>query len=283
MEDEGLLTVSSDFGKLLRRHRLAAGLSQEALAERAQISTEGISALERGYRRRPQRETLVRLARALTLSEQQRREFEAASAARLGVPKRRPEDLLPGSGGETPPHQSSLRLGPFQSLVSRAERPIAIAAILVLALSVVELVSRNRATESSGARLSQAVTALGPFQFDVSPYVKSKVTVTPIGTLPANATFEATEGQTIQVACNEGTSYRGDVIRRSLGSPPKSFPLRYQLVIDGKPTDTYTVGSKFLIDIDKVGLTRASHTFGIDPLDTVPNSTMTFSCVAITS
>lgn len=71
--------AGSDFGTLLRRYRLAAGLSQEALAERARMSSDGISALERGHRRTPQRETLALLAGALALSEEQRREFETAA------------------------------------------------------------------------------------------------------------------------------------------------------------------------------------------------------------
>ncbi len=53
------------------------------------MSTNGISALERGYRRTPQRETLGLLADALALRAEQRREFEAA--ARSGSPR-------PGSG-----------------------------------------------------------------------------------------------------------------------------------------------------------------------------------------
>ena len=80
MEDEGRVASSSEFGTLLRRYRLAAGLSQEALAERARMSTNGIGALERGYRRTPQRETLALLVRALELDDEQRSEFEAAAA-----------------------------------------------------------------------------------------------------------------------------------------------------------------------------------------------------------
>ncbi|MGC9992495.1 MAG: helix-turn-helix domain-containing protein [Candidatus Cybelea sp.] len=87
MEDEGRVSGSSDFGALLRRYRRAAGLSQEALAERARISTEGVSALERGYRRSPQRETLALLAGALALDGEQRRDFEAA-AKRAGLARR---------------------------------------------------------------------------------------------------------------------------------------------------------------------------------------------------
>jgi predicted ATPase/DNA-binding XRE family transcriptional regulator len=80
-----VLPGSTDFGMLLRQYRLAAGLSQEALAERARMSPDGISALERGFRRSPHRETIALLAGALGLGAEERREFESAarSAARL--------------------------------------------------------------------------------------------------------------------------------------------------------------------------------------------------------
>jgi predicted ATPase/DNA-binding XRE family transcriptional regulator len=74
--------IGSDFGTLLRHYRLAAGLSQEALAERAQLSIEGVSALERGYRRTPQFETVARLAGALALTTEQRLVFAAAADTR---------------------------------------------------------------------------------------------------------------------------------------------------------------------------------------------------------
>ncbi len=67
------------FGTLLRRYRLEAGLSQEVLAELALLSTDGISALERGVNRAPQRETLERIVRALHLDPDRQRAIEAAS------------------------------------------------------------------------------------------------------------------------------------------------------------------------------------------------------------
>lgn len=87
MEDGGYATVPT-FGTLLRRYRLAAGLSQEHLAERARLSLYGISALERGFRRTPQRETLELLIAALGLTGESRRAFEKA-AARPALSRRR--------------------------------------------------------------------------------------------------------------------------------------------------------------------------------------------------
>jgi predicted ATPase/DNA-binding XRE family transcriptional regulator len=65
------------FGKQLRELRREAGLSQEALAERALMSVDTISALERGSSQAPQRETLASLMRALDLSAEQQQTLEA--------------------------------------------------------------------------------------------------------------------------------------------------------------------------------------------------------------
>lgn len=79
MAEEGR-AAGSAFGALLRRHRLAAGLSQEELADQARMSVNGISALERGHRRHPYRETVTLLAKALSLAEAEAVEFQAAAA-----------------------------------------------------------------------------------------------------------------------------------------------------------------------------------------------------------
>jgi transcriptional regulator with XRE-family HTH domain len=60
------------FAELLKRHRLAAGLTQDELAEQAQISVRAISDLERGVRRAPHKDTLRLLAEALDLSDDDR-------------------------------------------------------------------------------------------------------------------------------------------------------------------------------------------------------------------
>src|SRR5215211_6311341 len=71
--------TETGFGDLLRRHRLAAGLTQEELAERAGVSTRGISDLERGARGLPRKDTLQMLLQALDLSPADRAALVAAA------------------------------------------------------------------------------------------------------------------------------------------------------------------------------------------------------------
>jgi predicted ATPase/class 3 adenylate cyclase len=73
------------FGTLLRRYRLTAGLTQEALAERAGVSSRSIQAIERGENR-PQQESARRLAEALLLDEQDRARLLGAVTP---IPRRR--------------------------------------------------------------------------------------------------------------------------------------------------------------------------------------------------
>jgi transcriptional regulator with XRE-family HTH domain len=67
------------FGPLLRQHRLAAGLSQAELAERAGLSPDGIRALEAGRRSTPRPYTVRALAEALALPEEDRLQLSAAA------------------------------------------------------------------------------------------------------------------------------------------------------------------------------------------------------------
>ena len=73
------------FGRVLQGHRLAAGLSQEELAEQAGLSRRGISDLERG-RRRPLPATARRRADALHLDGQVREDFLEGTHWRASAP-----------------------------------------------------------------------------------------------------------------------------------------------------------------------------------------------------
>lgn len=65
----------SAVGSLLLRHREAAGLTQEELAERAGLSARSVSDIERGLRTRLYPDTAARLAAALSLEDPERSRF----------------------------------------------------------------------------------------------------------------------------------------------------------------------------------------------------------------
>ena len=70
---------SGGFGGLLRRRRMAAGLTQEELAARTGLSIRAIRDLERGITSRPYRNSIERLADALGLTSGGRAEFVEAA------------------------------------------------------------------------------------------------------------------------------------------------------------------------------------------------------------
>jgi predicted ATPase/transcriptional regulator with XRE-family HTH domain len=86
---------ASGFGRVLRRYRLAAGLSQEELAERAGLSTRGISDLERGLRAAPRPETVRLLADGLGLAASDRAALIAAARPELSAPAAGSQDVPP--------------------------------------------------------------------------------------------------------------------------------------------------------------------------------------------
>jgi transcriptional regulator with XRE-family HTH domain len=55
----------------LKKYRKIAGLTQEQLARKSGVDLAVISRLERGLRRQPAYETVVRLARALNLEPEE--------------------------------------------------------------------------------------------------------------------------------------------------------------------------------------------------------------------
>ena len=98
------------FGGMLKRLRLSAGLTQEALAERAGLSAKAVSDLERHPSRAPRLESVTLLADALHLEPKQRALFLAAARpagsptadpiAAATPPYRLPRPLTPLIGRE---------------------------------------------------------------------------------------------------------------------------------------------------------------------------------------
>ena len=81
------IPVERSFASVLRHYRVIAGLSQEALAERAGISVRGVSDLERGRSRAPRLDTLRRLSDAMELGTADRGILRRASSASSEPPQ----------------------------------------------------------------------------------------------------------------------------------------------------------------------------------------------------
>lgn len=93
--------MSDDFGSILRRYRLRAGLSQNALAKVVGINASYINRLESGEREAPTRDVAHAFARALNLPLEE-------------------TDRLLFSAGHVPP--SLQKLGPADSTVAAVTR-----------------------------------------------------------------------------------------------------------------------------------------------------------------
>ncbi|WP_172386798.1 helix-turn-helix domain-containing protein [Streptomyces sp. MNP-20] len=93
--------ATGDFGARLHGLRTRAGLSQEELAQAAGVSVRGLSDMERGRSRGPQRRTVQALATALGLDAAGARELE--HQASLGRPRPATRKAVrPAGGGEAP-------------------------------------------------------------------------------------------------------------------------------------------------------------------------------------
>jgi tetratricopeptide (TPR) repeat protein/transcriptional regulator with XRE-family HTH domain len=101
------------FGALLRGYRVAAGLSQQELAEKSGLTSRTVSGLERGRTRAPYRNSLYRLADALDLRDQARAEFIAAASRRL-APAATGATSGPRKHGASAPRSGNARIVPRQ-------------------------------------------------------------------------------------------------------------------------------------------------------------------------
>ncbi len=83
--EDGITGTTPTLAALLRHHRLAAGFTQEGLAEAARMSARGVQDLERGVSTTPRAETIRLLAEALRLDTEARARLIAAVHPELTV------------------------------------------------------------------------------------------------------------------------------------------------------------------------------------------------------
>src|SRR5579884_535542 len=117
----------ASFGVPLKRFRLAAGLTQEALAERAGLSAKAVSELERNPERTPRLESVTLLADALHLPAEDRGRLLAA--ARPGAGPTSTPSLISQPSRDLPRPLTPLigRSGVIEAVVSllrRRENPL---------------------------------------------------------------------------------------------------------------------------------------------------------------
>ncbi len=154
---------AESFGERLRRHREAAGLSQEELAERAGISGKAIGALERGERRRPYPATVRQIADALGLDDSARAEFSSAA---------RPSDSVATTARPAPestslPHYLTSLIG-RQGEMEVVQRLLRQTGIRLLTLTGPGGIGKTRLAVDAATALSDAFPD-GVFFVDLTP------------------------------------------------------------------------------------------------------------------
>jgi len=115
LTDRAPADTAESLGDLLRRHRVDSTLTQEELAERADISARTVSDIERGLRTGVYRDTARRLADGLGLDGSERIAFERAARRTRRAIARQAQPAAAGRG-------AAARLpAPLTPLIGRAD------------------------------------------------------------------------------------------------------------------------------------------------------------------
>ncbi len=170
---------TESFGIHLRRLRLAAGLSQEELAERAGLTAAAIGLLERGERRRPYPHTLRALADALGLEPAARAAFFAAVPRRAegNIQREREDSRRDEQRWSRPPVPLAPMVG-REDLIASVRDFLRDGAARIVTLTGPGGIGKSRAAVEIAARLRE--------DFDLGPvWVELEALTDPTEVLPA--------------------------------------------------------------------------------------------------
>lgn len=190
--------TESGFGDLLRQYRVASGLTQEELAERAGVSTRGISDLERGAHGLPRRDTLQLLQDALALGPSDRAALTAAAHRPVTTRARR----------ERGDSDISLPV-PLTSLIGR-EQDIA-AVVALFTGPTVRLLTLTGPGGTGKTRLALAVAER------VAPRFPDGVVFVSLAPLADPALVASAIAERLNVREQAGQSLRDALVRRLAG------------------------------------------------------------------
>jgi len=190
--------TESGFGGLLRRYRVAAGLTQEALAERAGVSTRGVSDLERGAHGLPRKDTLQLLLDALDLSPTDRAALVAAARRPPAIAARREQ-------GE---NQRSFPI-PLTPLVGREQAITAVSTLLTE--PIVRLLTLTGPGGTGKTRLALAVAER------VAPAFSDGVVFVPLAPLGDPALVASAIAERLGVRERAGQTLRDALVTHLAG------------------------------------------------------------------
>ncbi|HEV2375239.1 MAG TPA: helix-turn-helix domain-containing protein [Streptosporangiaceae bacterium] len=160
--------MADSFGDLLRRFRVAASLTQEALAEQCRLSPATIAAIEQGRRKAPRLSTVRLIADALVLSPVDRELLATAASSALTTSAR----AVPAKAQDAAPGYVAGLQAAWTSFIGREQEQSTILAALA-ASRVVSLVGPGGVGKTRlAARTAQTIAPrypLGAFFVDLVP------------------------------------------------------------------------------------------------------------------